>query len=188
LDDYWARATQEQVFFRTDPDAFRPAGKLPDLSPAGRERRRQFNAEMLERLDGIDTGALTGQDAISARLFRYERETESASYGYQDHMFPITSLFGYHSYFANAPANMPFATLADYEQYLVSLADFPRYNREQIAALQAGVDSGFTQHCGALGGVEASIAELLVESPEQSSLYAPFVALPDAVPAAEHAR
>jgi uncharacterized protein (DUF885 family) len=188
LDDYWARATQEQVFFRTDPDAFRPAGKLPDLSPAGRERRRQFNAEMLERLDGIDTGALTGQDAISARLFRYERETERASYGYQDHMFPITSLFGYHSYFANAPANMPFATLADYEQYLVSLADFPRYNREQIAALQAGVDSGFTQHCGALGGVEASIAELLVESPEQSSLYAPFVALPDAVPAAEHAR
>ena len=188
LDEYWARATQEQVFFRTDPDAFRPAGKLPDLSPAGRERRRQFNAEMLERLDGIDTGALTGQDAISARLFRYERETERASYGYQDHMFPITSLFGYHSYFANAPTNMPFATLADYEQYLVSLADFPRYNREQIAALQAGVDSGFTQHCGALGGVEASIAELLVESPEQSSLYAPFVALPDAVPAAERAR
>lgn len=186
--DYWAQATQEQVFFRTDPDAFRPAGKLPDLSPEGRERRRQFNESMLQRLATIDTRSLDGQDAISARLFRYERETERNSYRFQDHLFPITSLFGYHSYFANAPANMPFATLADYEQYLVSLADFPRYNREQIAALQAGVDSGFTQHCGALGGVEDSIAQLLVADPRDSSLYAPFVALPDAVPESERAR
>ena len=116
LDEHWARATQEQVFFRTDPDAFRPNGNLPEFSAEARARRQAYNEEVLQRLATIDEDKLVGQDRISFKLFRYERETERDSYASHDHLFPITSLFGYHSYFANAPANMAFDVVVDYER------------------------------------------------------------------------
>ena len=132
LKEHWSRAEQEQIFFRTDPDAYRPSGKLAEVSDAARQRRRTFNEEILLRLDSINPDNLQGQNRISFKLFRYERETERQSYQNWDHLFPITKLFGYDSYFANAPANMSFASIEDYRSYLVSLEDFPRYNKEQL--------------------------------------------------------
>ena len=167
LDEHWARATKEQLFFRTDPDAFRPNGKLPEFSAEARARRQAYNEQTLKRLAMIDEDELVGQDRISFKLFRYERETERDSYEYYDHRFPITSLFGYHSYFADAPANMAFDTVEDYERYLVSLADFPRYNRENIALLQEGIDTGYTHYCKSMEGYEATIDDIIVEDIEQ---------------------
>ena len=112
LDAHWTRAQEEQVFFRTDPDAFRPDGALPDVGPVGRARREAFNRDMLARLEAIDGDALQGQERLSYRLFRYERETEAASFAQPGHRFPITALFGFHSYFADAPANMDFSSVA----------------------------------------------------------------------------
>ena len=65
LDDHWATATKEQVFFRTDPDAFRMNGKLPAFSEEARARRQAFNEGIIARLESIDTDQLEGQDRIS---------------------------------------------------------------------------------------------------------------------------
>ena len=65
LVDHWTEAEAEKLFFRTDPDAFRPDGILPDVGPDGRARRKAFNQNMLERLAQIDEDALTGQEKIS---------------------------------------------------------------------------------------------------------------------------
>ncbi|MHA7815582.1 MAG: DUF885 domain-containing protein [Pseudohaliea sp.] len=188
LAEHWARAQEEQVFFRTDPDAFRPNGALPDVGPEGRARRQAFNREILERLGQIDGDALRGQDRLSYHLFRYERETEAASYSQPGHRFPITALFGFHSYFADAPANMDFSSVADYERLLESFRDYPRYNRQQMANLQEGIDSGYTQHCTAMAGYERTISRYLVEDPADSALYEPFTRFPQTVPARERER
>jgi uncharacterized protein (DUF885 family) len=178
LKEHWARANDEQIFFRTDPDAFRPNGKLPEFNPEARTRRQAYNAGVLKRLKGIDEAALSGQDRISYKLFKYERETEAESYTQPDHLFPITKLFGYHTYFANAPYNMSFSTEDDYDRYLVSLADFPRYNRENIGLLKEAVDRGFTHYCASMVGYEKTISDLIVENAEDSSLYHPFKTFP----------
>ena len=187
LDEHWARATEEQVFFRTDPDAFRPNGKLPEFSQEARQRRRAYNDEILKRLEGIEEDKLEGQDRISFKLFRYERETERDGYDYYDHRFPINALFGYHTYFAYAPANMAFDTAEDYARYLVSLADFPRYNAENIALLQEGIDTGYTHYCESMAGYESTIADIIVDDIEQSDLYAPFAAFPATITAGQQA-
>ena len=182
LEEHWARANEEQIFFRTDPDAFRPNGRLPELGAEARARRSAYNDEFLARLDAIDASGLTGQGLISYRLFRYERETERESYRYYDHRFPVTALFGYHTYFAKAPANMAFDTVEDYEKYLVSLADFPRYNRENIALLQEGVDTGYTHYCESIAGYESTISDLIPDDVAESPLYAPFAEFPGTLP------
>jgi uncharacterized protein (DUF885 family) len=182
LQEHWARAQQEQVFFRTDPDSFRPAGKLPEVTAEARARRQAYNDDILKRLDVIDESRLEGQDSISFKLFRYERETERDSYHNYDHRFPVRSLTGYHSYFGQAPANMAFNSVDDYERYLISLADYPRYNKEHIALLREGIETGYTHYCKSMEGYQSTISDFIVEDAGQSVFYAPFLEFPPTVP------
>jgi uncharacterized protein (DUF885 family) len=70
----------------------------------------------------------------------------------------------------------------DYERYLVSLADYPRYNRENIALLREGIKTGYTQYCKSMEGYESTISEFIVDEVSQSALYAPFLNFPPTVP------
>lgn len=187
LKDHWAQASLEQVFFRTDPDEFRMNGKLPEWRAEARARRAAFNDAILARLKTIPANELSAADQVSYKLFAYERESEAQSYQQAGHRFPITKLRGYHTYFADAPANMSFIKEDDYQRYLISLADFPRYNREMMALLKEGMDTGYTQPCVAMQGYEQTISRLLVAHAQESTLYAPFSKMPAQMPAAKQA-
>lgn len=182
IDEQWRESTREQIFFRTDPDAWRMQGKLAEYTPEAFSRREAYNQSVLDRLADIDVDALDAQDRLNYKLFLYERTTERESYEQPFYLFPITALFGYHTYFADAPANMSFLNAADYGAYLVSLEDFPRFNREHIELMRQGIASGFTQHCDAIQGVGDTIRALIVDNAEESALYAPFESMPDAIP------
>jgi uncharacterized protein (DUF885 family) len=99
LDEHWENAESEQVFFRTDPDAWRMNGKLAEFTAEARARRRDFNEAILARLETIDIDDLDPDNQVSYRLFLYERLTERDSYSQKDHFFPFSSLTGYHTYF-----------------------------------------------------------------------------------------
>ncbi|WP_438862981.1 DUF885 domain-containing protein [Neptunicella sp.] len=187
LDEHWANANQEQLFFRKDPDAFRMNGKLPDVSAAGRERRAKFNQQMLDKLAKIDLNDLSEQDQLSYRLFRYERQTEAKSYQQFDYMFPMNIYAGYHTYFGGAPNNMSFLTKADYDNYLISLADFPRYNQQHIVNLKAAIDKGYTHYCGAFADYDKTISHYIVDDVTTSEFYAPFANMPARFSAADKA-
>ncbi|MGB5630459.1 MAG: DUF885 domain-containing protein [Woeseiaceae bacterium] len=178
LDEHWAAARAEKVFFRTDPDGWRMEGKLSEHTPEARARRQQFNEAVLDKLAGIDIDNLDADDQLSYRVFKYERETERESYAQRDHFFPITSMFGYHTYFAEAPSNMTFLSASDYDDYLVSLADFTRYNREYIGALRDAIEAGYTHYCGSISGYAGTIEEHIVADAEKSRLYAAFARFP----------
>jgi uncharacterized protein (DUF885 family) len=154
LDEHWQVANQEQIFFRKDPDAFRMQGKLPEMSQKGRERRKHYNNDLLKRIKNIDVTKLSETEQVSYHLFKYERETEAKSYQYQDHLYPLTYYSSFFSYFAGAPANMSFLTEEDYRNYLLSLADYPRYNQEHIVDLKQAIALGHTQYCESFKGYE----------------------------------
>lgn len=181
LRDHWAEANKEQIFFRKDPDTFRMNGKLPDVSAAGRSRRAAFNNSILSRLSKLNTSKLNDADQVSFKLFKYEREAEAASYEQFDHLFPLNKYAGFHSYFAGAPGNMSFLKLADYENYLVSLADFPRFNQDHITNLSAAIAKGYTHYCESFTNYEHTISKHLVENVTKSVFYAPIASMPDTI-------
>ena len=178
LDEHWAAASAEKVFFRTDPDAWRMDGELSEHTPEARARRQQFNEVVLSKLADINVDDLGADDQLSYRIFKYERETERESYAQRDHLFPITSMFGYHTYFAEAPSNMSFLSSSDYDDYLVSLADFTRYNREYIELLRDAIQAGYTHYCESISGYASTIEEHIVGDATQSLLYVPFTRFP----------
>ncbi|GAA0539333.1 DUF885 domain-containing protein [Rheinheimera aquimaris] len=174
LSEHWQKANKEQIFFRKDPDTFRMNGKLPDVSAKGRERREQYNAQLLKRLDSIDERELSEADKVTLRLFRYERQTEAQSYKQFDHLFPMQAYAGYHSYFAAAPDNMSFLTQADYDNYLISLADFPRYNQQHIDNLKQAIAKGYTHYCESFKSYDKTISQHIVDNVSDSVFYAPL--------------
>lgn len=178
LDEHWAAATAEKIFFRTDPDAWRMDGTLPEHNAEARARRQQFNEQVLTRLAEIRIEDLDADDQISYRVFRYERETERESYQQPDHFFPITSLFGYHTYFAESPSNSTFLSADDYDDYLISLADFTRYNRDYIQNMRAAIEAGYTHYCESIADYGRTIEAHIVADAEQSQLYVPFNRFP----------
>ena len=188
LDEHWQTANKEQIFFRKDPDAFRMKGKLPEMSASGRERRSKYNNELLSRIENIDVMQLSAADQVTYRLFKYEREAEAKSYQFQDHLYPLTYYSGFHSYFAGAPANMSFLTEQDYRNYLISLADYPRYNQEHIVDLKQAIAVGHTHYCESFKAYEKSISKHLVDDVEDSVFYAPLLNMPKAISAAQQTK
>jgi len=178
LSQHWAEANKEQIFFRKDPDTFRMNGTLPDVSQAGRERRAKVNQGFLKQLANIEQRELSAVDQITLRLFKYERETEAQSYKQFDHLFPMQAYAGYHSYFAGAPDNMSFLTTADYDNYLVSLADFPRYNQQHIDNLKQAINKGYTHYCASFANYDKTISKHIVSDVSDSVFYAPLANQP----------
>ncbi|MEW6983755.1 DUF885 family protein [Colwelliaceae bacterium 6471] len=181
LDEHWRVANQEQIFFRKDPDTFRMNGKLPEVSATGRQRRAKYNDTLLTRINEIDVNQLSAAEQVTYRLFKYERQAEAQSYQYQDHLYPLTYYSGFHKYFAGAPANMSFLTQKDYANYLLSLADYPRYNQEHIVNLREAIAQGHTQYCESFKNYDKSISKHLVDNIEDSVFYAPLVNMPKAM-------
>ena len=181
LDDHWAAQEREKIFFRTDPDAWRMDGRMSEHTDTARQRREQTNQDVLDRLAQIDSSELSDKDRLTYRIFEYERLTERDSYRYPEHVFPITALFGYHSYYADAPAAMSFLSAADYDKYLVSLEDFPRYNGEHIANMREGIDTGFVHHCESIDDYGKTMSMHVVDDPLQSAFYGPFENFPATV-------
>lgn len=187
LDAHWQRSIDEQVFFRRDPDSFRIAGALAEWTPAARARRHDYNESVLRQLADIDPAQMPSDDQVSYDVFLYERRAERESFQQPNHLFPLTNRTSWHSYFINAPENMSFLTVADYESYLQALADYPRYNREKLDLLQEAMARGYTQYCESMAGFEDGIAASMVEDAGSSVLYAPFAAIPTSIPAAQQA-
>ncbi|MDP5137137.1 DUF885 family protein [Rheinheimera baltica] len=185
LSQHWAEANKEQIFFRKDPDTFRMNGTLPDVSQAGRDRRAKVNQGFLKQLANIEQRELSAVDQITLRLFKYERETEAQSYQQFDHLFPMQAYAGYHSYFAGAPDNMSFLTTADYDNYLVSLADFPRYNQQHIDNLKQAINKGYTHYCASFANYDKTISKHIVSDVSDSVFYAPLANQPAQFSAAQ---
>lgn len=181
LTDHWDNVLAEQVFFRRDPDVFRMNGHLPDFSKPARDRRQAFNETVLSRLAAINETSLSPEDQVNYKLFKYEREAERESYRQPDHLFPMNFYAGFHTYFAEAPAKMSFLSEEDYDKYLISLADYPRYSNDFTTTLKEAIDKGYTHYCKSFEGYEETISRSIVDDITQSEFYAPVANFPAAI-------
>lgn len=178
IDKHWQNAVQEKVFFRTDPDGWKPNGKLAEFTPEAIKRRADYNKKVLDDLSRIDSKQLSAEQLMNYRLFKYERETEASSYQYQDKYFPVNFLSGWHTYFAEAPANMAFLNASDYDNFLISLDDYPRFNQENINLMKAGIAAGYVHYCESFKNYQQTISKHIVKDVTTSALYEPFTRYP----------
>jgi len=184
----WAQRLRNNPIFATYVGRHEYNDKLPDASLEAEKRRAEAARAMLENLQEIDPESLSDQDRINWDMLCMRLEQNIAEYEYGEHLIPLNSESGFHLGFAQLPAEMPFETVRDYENYLARLRAWPEFVAQHIEVMKLGLERGMTLPGAIMQGYESTIEPQIVEDPEQSGFFAPFTRFPAAVSEAERAR
>jgi uncharacterized protein (DUF885 family) len=168
------------------PKGVRPG--LPQVDAATQEARRRYWEGVLKQLDAIDPAALSKAERINYAVYRAQIKALYEAQRFREYEQPVNADSSFWTDMTYA-ARRSFKTREDYLAYIAQLQDMPRYFREQLANMRAGLARGFTPPRVTLAGRDAPLASVAeAKSPQDTIYYAPFRAMPANIPADEQAR
>ena len=184
----WQFELREDPLLATSVGDARYDDRLPHVTPADLDRRRDSIQWYLGQLRSIDGSALEGQDRVSAAMLIERLEIALGEIDAGEARLPILADEGFHTGLAQVPSYQPAQTVEQIERYIARLRDVPRFFREHIANMRRGVQDGFTMPKVVLDGYEVTIETHIVTNLDSSLFYAPLTRLPENFPAADRAR
>jgi uncharacterized protein (DUF885 family) len=168
------------------PKGRRP--ELPHVDAATQEQRRRYWEGVLKRLDGIDPGSLSRPERINYAVYRAQIQALYEAQRFREYEQPVNADSAFWTDITYA-ARRSFKSAQEYRDYIAQLRDMPRYFREQLANMRAGLARGFTPPRVTLAGRDAPLASVAeAKSPQDTIFYTPFRNMPSAIPAAEQER
>jgi len=163
-------------------DATRPlADHLPKVDPATQAMRLKYWEDVLRQLDGISRASLSADEQVNYDIYRAQIAVLIANQRFRDFEMPANSDTTFWTD-VGYTARRPFRTLTDYEHWLAQMRDIPRYFREQMDEMRAGLKRGFTPPRITMEGRDQSLTAVTEATPEQSLLYTPFREMPGIAP------
>ena len=147
--------------------------RLSKEDPTTQEVRLRRWEDVLRQLEAIPRGELSAEEQVNYDVYRREIENLIANQKFRDFEMPANSDSAFWSDFGYT-ARRPYKALVDYRNWIAQMRDVPRYFREQIANMKAGLARGFTPPRATLTGREKSIATVAEGKPEDNLLYTPF--------------
>lgn len=185
--EYWEWQLREFPELSTWTGDNRYNDRFTDLSFDAIDRRSADQKRMLELVQGIDRSDLSGQDVLSHALLEWELSLAVSAQRFPPVMM-LTQIWGPQLMFPQLVSLTPFRTTADYDNYLARLSAFPLHLEQVTGLLRHGIQIGWVQPSGPLGGVPDQITNQVVPEIERSPLYAPLNKVPDNIPAADRDR
>ncbi|MFQ5766755.1 MAG: DUF885 family protein, partial [Acidobacteriota bacterium] len=161
---------------------------LPRVDAGHQGKRAAVWKKFLHELDTIPRHRLSETDAVSADIFRRQLEDTIAEIRFGAFQIPLNADSGFQTDFARLPDEMPFDTVEDYSNYAARLMAFPSYVDQQTANMRQGMVRGMTLPAAVTAGLDAGIAAQIVEDPEKSGFFQPYLAFPPGVPVRERDR
>jgi uncharacterized protein (DUF885 family) len=188
FDETWERGMREDPLRASGRGDRRYDRLWPDMSLAALQRRNDADVAALARLEQIDRELLTPAERLNYDMFQHRHRTRVAAFSFKSYLFDLRAGEGVQRLSAMAEA-LPFATVADYENWLARLRTIDRYLDQNKALLELGIREKRVQPRVVMDRVERALASLIaVDDPTQSPFYRPFTRIPAAVAPDERAR
>jgi uncharacterized protein (DUF885 family) len=140
-------------------------------------RRYQFYLSVHEKLGKVKKSTLAFDDMVNLELLQYMIDDEISSYKYKSYLNPILSDNGFHTDLA-ALGSEVLTSKKEFEEYIRKLKDIPRYVDENIALMRKGLQLGIDQPKVILNGYENTYIQHIVDDPEKSVFWSPFLQKP----------
>jgi uncharacterized protein (DUF885 family) len=176
----WKWRTEQQL---DDENATRPvADHLPRVDPVTQQMRLKYWEDVQRQLARIDRASLSAPEQLNYDVYRAQIAVLISNQRFRDYEMPANSDTTFWTDLGYT-ARRPFRTLTDYEHWIAQMRDMPRYFREQMDEMRAGLKRGFTPPRVTMEGRDASITAVTESTPEASLFYTPFRDMPG-IPAA----
>ena len=136
----------------------------------------EFAREQLKELKKIEQGELTETARISAELLRYKLQETVDFYDFEAYLNPLLSDAGFH---VSLPYHVrDFSNYRQVKDYLHKLNAIPTYVDQHLELLREGIEKGNIQPRIIFEGYETTYNDQIVDAPQKSYYYSPFLNLP----------
>ena len=164
--------------FPDDEDSQKPIqDHLPKVDPATQNMRLAKWQDTLAQLDALPRADLSPAEQLNYAVYRPQIETLIANQRFRDYEMPANSDTTFWTDLGYT-ARRPYRNLQDYRNWISQMHDIPRYFREQIDEMRAGLKRGFTPPRVTMTGRDASLTAVTDATPEGSLFYTPFRDMP----------
>ena len=178
FEDEWRSRLARDPLFASYQGVTDYNGLLPDVSPAAQERYLEEDREISRTAGRESTGKpCPRQTAQTMNCSNSSVGNRVKLAEYRAWRIPILSDDGFHMSVQRMYESAPLDTVEDYEQYLARLQATGNYFDQNIANMRQGIADGFTQPRAILEGILPSISGSIVEDPEESVFFTPFLRL-----------
>lgn len=150
---------------------------LPRVDAATQEGRLTHWQRVAAELSTIPRDKLSLAERENYDVYKPQLQALIDSWKFRNYEMPVNSDTTFWTDIGYT-ARQPFRSLADYHNWISQMGDIPRYFREQIDEMRAGLKRGFTPPRVTLEGRDASLTAVTDALPEKSLFYAPFVEMP----------
>jgi len=161
------------------------------IGPEHRAADLAMERRYLAALGEIDPAELEGQNLLTYEGFRLGREEAIQGYEFPGHLLPVNQMFSIPSLVAmlgSGRSAQPFATVADYDNFLGRIDGFVVWVDQAIMNMREGVEKGVVQPCVIMEKVLPQLAAQVVDDVEQSLFWGPVGRMPDGFSEDERAR
>jgi len=161
------------------------------IGPEHRAADLAMERRYLAALGEIDPAELEGQNLLTYEVFRLGREEAIQGYEFPGHLLPVNQMFSIPSLVAmlgSGRSAQPFATVADYDNFLGRIDGFVVWVDQAIMNMREGVEKGVVQPCVIMEKVLPQLAAQVVDDVEQSLFWGPVGRMPDGFSEDERAR
>ncbi len=148
---------------------------ITHVSEKDQLRRYQFWKQIKLELTPISCENLSREECINYRMFGRQIHQFLADYETRAYLIPFNSDWGFYLSWTRWGEETEFNSIEDYRNYLSRLNALPLVMDEYIALMREGLRTGMTQPRVILAGREVPVRKQLVETPERSVFYKPFL-------------
>lgn len=159
----------------------------PDVSLPAIRTSQAATREALARLRAIDRSQLSAADQLNYRLFEVQYETDIAMQQFPLWLLPLNQREGIQDESSLADL-LAFDTVRDYEDWIARLKAFPKYMGQTMALLKQGTRERIVHPKIVMQRLPGQIRRQLVDRPQDSLYYKPFVTFKVELTNAEQAR
>ncbi len=184
-EDAWRKAQRGAE----DPDhPHRIPPQLPLVNATEQRADLEHWHTVILKVDALNPSLLSADERVNYQVFRAQLVTLIHQQKFREYERPVNSDSSFWSD-EEGIGRENLHTLEDYENYISQLHDIPRYFRENMANMRAGLARGFTPPKVTLTGRDESlIAVAEAKSPQSTVYYKPFEKMPATIPAADQTR
>ena len=148
---------------------------IAHVSEKDQLRRYEYWKQIKLELAAISCENLEREECINYRMFGRQIHQFLADYETRAYLIPFNSDWGFYLSWNRWGESTDFNSIEDYRDYISRLEALPIVMDEYIALMREGLRIGMTQPRVILAGREIPIRKQLVEKPERSTFYKPFL-------------